>query len=172
MWLSFYKNDIVKKTAFREEVFFEDLDYVYRTIWTIGQNGKIGVIDFPFYGYRANPFSTTNKHSIKSFIDNCKANEEVINFCHSCEDMSEECKQNCYDRLRKSLINLLLVSRNYSLNNSNKALKEIDIVTLFRIIDQKANWKQRTIIFTYKIFPFLILLTIRGLVLVKRFITH
>lgn len=51
-------------------------------------------------------------------------------------------------------INLLLVSRNYSLNNSNKALK-IDVVTLFRIIDQKANRKQRTIIFTYKIFPFL-----------------
>lgn len=73
VWLSFYRNNIVKETVFREGVFFEDLDYVYRIIWAVGKNGKIGVINFPFYGYRSNPFSTTNKHSFKSFIDNCKA---------------------------------------------------------------------------------------------------
>lgn len=87
--------------------------------------------------------------------------------------MSEECKQNCYARLRKSLINLLLFSRNYSLKDSDMALKEIDLVSLFQTIGQKANWKQRTIILTYRIFPFpILLIIIRGLVLAKRFITH
>lgn len=134
-------------------MFFEDLDYVYKAIWTVGVNGKIGVIRFPFYGYRQNPHSTTNTYQIQTFIDNCIANDLVFRFCRSRDDMSSECMENLYARFQKSLLTLLSISRHYPLKESRKALKQIDLVSLFRETGKTGNWKQHVIINTYRLSP-------------------
>lgn len=172
VWISFYSSQVIKNIHFRENCFFEDLDYVYKAIWTVGVNGKIGVIRFPFYGYRQNPHSTTNTYQIQTFIDNCIANDLVFRFCRSRDDMSSECMENLYARFQKSLLTLLSISRHYPLKESRKALKQIDLVSLFRETGKTGNWKQHVIINTYRLSPPLVLLTIRVLTLIKRFITR
>lgn len=80
--------------------------------------------------------------------------------------------ENLYARFQKSLLTLLSISRHYPLKESRKALKQIDLVSLFRETGKTGNWKQHVIINTYRLSPPLVLLTIRVLTLIKRFITR
>ena len=123
VWLSCYKREFLlhHKLFFRENVVFEDSDWMHKVFWYAD---KIGVISFPFYIYRQNPESTTKKPRIDTFKDNITSLNAIEDFILSV-NMPENCRKACYARIKKSILSYIRISSHYPISASAECFKKI-----------------------------------------------
>lgn len=149
---SIYRTEIIGKIAFREGAFFEDLDYTYKSIWVVGGEGRIGRINYPYYGYRENPLSVTRAPSLIAYSENVSANCEVAQFLQNCEDMEAETEISCRRWLSNSVIGLIKHSKHFSIRDSIGILKRLKNKELYSYIIPCATLRDRFILFAFQYF--------------------
>lgn len=166
---SIYRTEVIREIAFREGVFFEDLDYTYKSIWTVGIEGRIGKIDFPYYGYRANPLSVTRAPSRAFFQGNVDAIFESGRFLQECKDMDQKTKCICWGRIRDNVIGWIKESRKFPVCDSLKVFGYIKENSVFlEICKQTPFGWSRICLFCMRWFTLPLVVIVRMLVLVKR----
>lgn len=116
--ISIYKTSIIEEEFFRENVAFEDSDWSISSIWRVGRAGKIGRINWPYYGYRSNPDSTTRKPRLNTYYDNVKGILSIVKLLGSYEDMDYSTRLACMGRVRRNVLSWIRISRNYRLRES------------------------------------------------------
>ena len=166
---SIYNADVIRKIPFREGGYFEDLDFTYKSIWTVGSEGRIGKIDFPYYGYRANPLSVTRAPSRAYFQGNVDAVFEIERFLQECNDMDQKTKYICWGRVRNNVIGWIKLSRLFPVCDSLKVFKYIKKNSVFLQIYKQAplGWT-RICLFCMRWFSLPLIVIVRALVLLKR----
>lgn len=162
---SFYRASVIRRIPFREGVFFEDLDYSYKSIWAVGRNGRIGKVDFPYYGYRANPLSVTRAPSLEAFRGNVNATVEVVRFLQECRDMESGTAKSCWQRVKNSIVGWIKASRHFPAADSLKTLNVIRGV--FVIVWWEASFWEKLCLSALRWFPYPLLSFIRLLAMIK-----
>lgn len=124
IWTGCYRSDFLIKNElyFRENVVFEDSDWPTNTYY---QADNISLIDYPFYGYRINPNSTTNKYTLNLLIDDIKSNLEIEKVILM-NNMDEIAKKACRQRIKTSILTIVKRTRHYKSNDSIMALTTIN----------------------------------------------
>ena len=152
---------------FRENVVFEDSDW---SIMSIYNAQYIGLISFPYYGYRSNPDSITRKPRKSTFIDNIQGIISIYNFLYSGISISENCLHICLDRVKKSIFSYIMISRNYNILDSLYCISILNRSKLMNVSLYTLNIREYLFLLVLKYCPILIIVPTRILTLVKRFI--
>lgn len=122
VWTSAYRKSFLRKNNlfFRENVYFEDTDWSFAAFY---RASEVAIVDIPFYGYRYNLNSITNKPSKKSFEDNVNSIIALEDFQQDIEE--DSVKQACWRWTKKSLLSYVRISTRYPIAVSSKVLKRL-----------------------------------------------
>lgn len=169
VWASLYKREFLLEHNlwFRENVWFEDTDWTNKTLYYAG---TIDFIDFPFYGYRQSPDSTTRGYSVAAFEGNVEGILETYRFY---KDVIAE-NNDFWNVLREgfvhNVIDLLKTSRNYPIKDSCKALKKLNDIGLTSLKSQ--SHKMNSILCMMRYMPLLPICIVKLSVMMKRWIKN
>ena len=147
---------------FRENVLFEDTDWVQKTMYYAE---KIDFIDFSFYGYRQSINSTTRGHSIAAFEGNVESIIETYRFFQKTK-LDDTIRELLDEGFTKSILGALKTSRNYSTQQSYKILNKLNLCGLTSI--QCNSKTRRCILFLMRHLPILPITIVKILVSIKR----
>lgn len=121
---------------FRENVLYEDSDWVQKTMF-YAEN--IDLIDFTFYGYRQSLNSTTRGHSIAAFEGNVEGVIETYRFFEN-KELEVSFRLFLNERFIKTCVNLLKMSCDYSISESSKILKKLNGAGLTNLRGSNVLW--------------------------------
>lgn len=167
---SCFRKDIIDKwnLRFRENVVFEDSDWPIRYYYCCD---RIGKANFSFYTYRNNPDSTLHKPRVQTFKDNTAGIMAIYEFFVSGNfNVSDECRQICYNRLKDSILSYIMISRDYKISESLEALRRLRIHPVMSLDIYEMNLLQKARFALLKYYPILEILPIRIITLSKRLI--
>lgn len=109
---------------FRENVLFEDTDWVQKTMYYAK---SIDVIDFTFYAYRQSIESTTRGHSIASFEGNVEGVIETYKFYKDRVDWNDCFGRELQDNFANNVVGLLKMGRHYSMSKTLCILHRLNV---------------------------------------------
>ena len=168
VWGTLYKKTFLLENNlfFRENVLFEDTDWVQKTLYYAE---KIDFISFPYYAYRQSPNSTTRAHSIAAFEGNIDGIIETFQFYQNKINWNDDFGKELKNRFIITAINLLKESHNYPISVSKKNLQKIKDNGIASL--KSKNTKDNLLIKMYYI-PLLSLILIKITVIIRRWIKH
>lgn len=150
---------------FREHVAYEDTDFGIKAGL---YSAQIGCIEYPFYGYRYNPESTTNKPKVKTFQDNLASVYACFDLIKS-NEISELEKSSVLARVKKIVFSFPKFSRNYKISDSwliFHDLRKSEVMERLRQSSLPLNDKIKLL--SLKYIPIVPIGIIRGITIVKR----
>lgn len=164
--LGCYRKDFLfdNKIAFAENVFFEDGDWCLKTAYFAN---RVLCINFPFYGYRQTPISTTRGESSISFQDDILMlirDEEFI----SQQQMENDVLSRCRGFIKSSILSCNKFSRNYRIQESLRCLKILRESTLLTLDHYELTFWGKVKMLVLKHCPIIFVAPIRVLTLTKR----
>lgn len=109
---------------FRENVLFEDTDWVQKTMYYAK---SIDVIDFTFYAYRQSPESTTRGHSISAFEGNVEGVIETYKFYKNKIDWNDSFGRELQNNFANNVVGLLKTGRYYSMHRTLRILQRLNV---------------------------------------------
>lgn len=123
---------------FRENVLFEDTDWVQKTMYYAK---SIDVIDFTFYAYRQSLDSTTRGYSIASFDGNVEGVIETYKFYKDKIDWNDGFGRELQNNFANNVVGLLKTGRHYSIFKTLRVLHRLNIedITTLKGFDIKKN---------------------------------
>ena len=123
VWGTLYKKTFLleNKLFFRENVLYEDTDWVQKTMFYAR---NIDFIDIPFYGYRQSENSTTRGYSLASFEGNADGVIETFIFFKELE-LERSFQEYINEEFIKNVLGILKMSRNFSIKDSCRVLKKL-----------------------------------------------
>ena len=115
-WSTLYKRIflIENNLFFRENVLFEDTDWVQKTMFCAE---NIDFIDFTYYGYRQSIDSTTRGYSIEAFQGNAESVIETYLFFEKL-NIEDSLRRSFHEGFVNNIMGLLMLSRKYSIKDS------------------------------------------------------
>jgi glycosyltransferase involved in cell wall biosynthesis len=136
---------------FREGVYYEDSDFTSKLFYYAG---RVVVTDFQYYVYCNNESSITSAASLKAFTDNCKSLIALKLFID--EYVTEpELQFRLIEKIKKSLLSYLKISRNYAVSDSLKALSVIRKHDVMRLSNYSCSKYELLQLAAMKYSPFL-----------------
>lgn len=167
VWTGCYNRTFLQRNNlyFRENIAFEDSDW---SLIVAHKADTVLLIEYPFYGYRLNPESITNKPSIKTFKDNITSALEVYSYIQQ-HEKDQRFVSAAYPHLLKTLLSYPLISRNYFLKQSLDAIKPLRKSGI--LCDKKitAGRSTRLVLKTLQSCPTIMLLPIRCISILRLF---
>lgn len=123
VWTGCYLRHFIQDHAiyFREHIAYEDTDW---SLKVFHKATSVAAIDYPFYSYRYNLTSITNRPDARSFIDNIKSRDAAYDYIKR-SGISGIHKEACVARLKKEVLQLIKTSRNYPYSDSIKCVNYI-----------------------------------------------
>lgn len=169
VWTGCYLRHFIQDHAiyFREHIAYEDTDW---SLKVFHKAASVATFDYPFYSYRYNLTSITNRPDARSFIDNIKSRDAAYDYIKKSE-ISGVCKEACVTRLKKEVLHLIKTSRNYPYSDSIKCVNYIRSSTdLLSLRQFKPNSKDNLLFFFLKHLPKTLTAIVLGLTRTKRFV--
>ena len=120
---------------FRENVLFEDTDWVQKTMYYAG---SIEFIDFAYYAYRQSPNSTTRGYSIEAFEGNVDGVVEMVRF-YSEREFVDSFLEYLNEGFVNNVIGLLRLSRKYKIKESCRIIKKLNVSGLTQLRSKKVS---------------------------------
>ena len=151
---------------FREQVFFEDTDWFAKILYF---SSKIGFIDCPFYGYRENIGSTTRSWKRDSFLGNILGCVAVSDFFEK-EDIDFSIKRVMRKRNKTSLLSYVRNLGKYKISDSLYCVKILNHSGLMNLSLYSLSFSQRMRLMCLKYSPSLLVLLLRSITLLKRYL--
>lgn len=150
---------------FREHVAFEDTDFGIKAGL---YSAQIGCVEYPFYGYRYNPESITNKPKLKTFKDNIASAYACYQLLHDA-DIEELARTGILKRIKRVMLSWPRFSRNYKIKESLsviRACRKSEIMG--EILAMPMPIKEKMILTSLKYLPIIPIGIVRIMVLFKR----
>lgn len=148
---------------FRENVLFEDTDWVQKTMYYAK---LIDVIDFTFYAYRQSPDSTTRGYSIASFEGNVEGVIETYKFYKDKIDWNDGFGVELRNRFIKTIIGLLKLSWHYPILMSLKSIKRLNKIGLTSL--RGTDFKKNSTLYLLRCAPELVLIILKMKMMIKK----
>ncbi len=167
VWSGCYRRQFILDNAiyFREHIAYEDTDWSVKTFYYAP---RIALVDYPFYCYRYNYGSITNRPDRRSFIDNIKSRNAAYDFIKT-SGMKGQCKDICMSRLKKEVLGLIKTTRNYSYKDSTECVRYIKHSTdLLNIKHFKPSLKDSFLFFLLEHTPRSLTGAVKAITLTKR----
>ncbi len=164
IWKGCYRKGYIEKYQFRENVFFEDGDWKHSVI--LGSS-RIGVIDYPFYGYFNNMKSTIRQPKIEVFYANVDSNVLIYQMSNRL-DMPEDVKAIFRVQLLGNLFSYIKISKEYPVLQSLKVFKYLAATPLISSSNFMMNTKQRILLQAMHYTPLLLISSVKAAVLLRR----
>lgn len=168
--MSCYKTSLLldNNLYFRENVFYEDTDWFTKVLYF---SSKIGFIDFPFYGYRENRMSTTRNYRKEAFLGNILGCVAVMNFFEK-ENIDCSIKSVIRERNKVSLLSYIRNLGRYKISDSRYCVNFLIRSGLMELPLYKMPLHQKFALIVLKYFPCSLIISLRVLTLLKRFILN
>jgi len=169
VWTGAYKKSVLDKhdITFVEHMFYEDTAWNTRLM---SRGLRVGVIDFPFYGYCENGASTTRTRSLTSFRDNIRSCIEVSNVLQACPDESF-CKVG-YQRIKGTIISVIKMSRDFRVSDSRRELAVLRKAGILGTSLYRLSKGETLLLRCLRFTPLLLLGALRMATLAKRVLRH
>lgn len=150
---------------FREHVAFEDTDFGIK----VGlYSAQIGCVEYPFYGYRYNPESITNKPRIKTFQDNLAAAKACYDLIKS-NKLEDLASLGILKRIKDIILSFPKYSRNYSITDSMPIIHEVSKSDMLKkVMELPLTNKEKIVFFSIKHSPFVTVFLVKLGVYLKR----
>ena len=164
VWGTLYKKTFLLENNlfFRENVLFEDTDWVQKTLYYAE---KIDFISFPYYAYRQSPNSTTRAHSIAAFKGNVEGVIETYLFFKEIY-FDKTLHELLNEEFAKSVITCLKITKNHPILESYKIINELN---KFGLTSIKSNsLKNKLLLALTRYIPLLPITIVKILVSIKR----
>ena len=156
---------IESNIKFREYVVFEDTDFGIKAAL---YSAKIGCVEYPFYGYRYNPESITNKPRVKSFQDNLAAAKACYGLIKS-NELGKLAKLGILKRIKGIILSFPKYSRNYRIADSVPIIQEVSKSEMLkRVMELPLTNKENIVLLSIKYSPFLTVSLVKLMILFKR----
>ncbi len=167
VWTSCYNVDFLRKNNlfFREHIAFEDSDWSTKVL-LLATN--IVLLDFPFYGYRMNPESITNLPLLRSFDDNVTSVFALRRILDEME-LGIEQQRGINERIKKSLLSFIKISRNYPRRESLKVLARLKNTSLLVPSNYSLSLFEKFQLWALNYCQWGTVTTVRMLIKIKRF---
>lgn len=168
VWQFVINREFINRTNlfFREGVYYEDSDFTVKLFYYAG---CVGIIDFQYYVYCYNESSYTNTPRLKVFTDNCKSLIVVNKFVR--EYVTElDIQTVLRDKIKKSLLSYLKISKNYKVYDSLSALSVIINDDVMNLSNYSCSKVELVLLSAMKYSPFFTFHFVRTVSLVVRFI--
>lgn len=120
---------------FREGVYYEDSDFTARLFYYAK---RVSVTDFPFYVYCRNIASITGSPTPRAFADNCRSLIAVREFIDG-HVREPDIRARLREKIKRSLLSYLRLSRRYSVGDSMAALSVIRGHDVMRLSDYSCS---------------------------------
>ena len=165
VWGALYKRAFLLEHNlwFREKVWFEDTDWTQKVLY---HAGTIDFIDFPFYGYRQSPDSTTRGYSVAAFDGNVEGVLETYRFYKSVIAEDDAFWNVLREGFVHNVIGLLKVSRNYPIATSLEVLNKLNNSEITSL--KSKSHKTNAMLCMMRHLPLLPISIVKLLVTVKR----
>ena len=147
---------------FRENVLFEDTDWVQKTMYYAT---NIDFINIPFYGYRQSVNSTTRGYSIAAFEGNIDGIIETFRFFKEIE-FDNTMREFLNEGFTKNVIGVLKTSSNYPIQKSHDILNKLNICGVTSIKSKSS--KSRCILYMMRYVPLFPIAIVKFSVSIKR----
>lgn len=148
IWTSAYKKKylIENKLYFRSNHVFEDSDWAEMTFF---KAKSVLLFNFPFYGYSTTDGSTTNNYSIRSYEDNVLSVMEIERLIDDL-GMDDDSAAACRQRIKRSLMTFIKLSRHYSIKDSVMVLSNLDKTELLSLNKYKLTLSEKILLLFFK----------------------
>lgn len=150
---------------FRENVAFEDTDWSFMMCL---KATSVALIDFPFYGYRNNPNSTTNALSVSTRIHNVKALVALYDFIKRNDIfITDPVKRKFFRRIGSSVKGCMMKSYIYNIYETITVVDSIPMKLYNKEIKQEFPLHDRLLLTIERYLPIFVILILRMLYLIK-----
>lgn len=170
LWTSCYRKRLISEHSlkFRENVVFEDSDWATITCFMAS---KVALFDYPFYGYRTNPESVTNKHSLYSFADNVTSafvlQDAIVKY-----KMGNEQKNAINDRIKKSIKTFVKLTRHYNRSDSLLMLRRLKKTDVLSSKKYNLSYSERVIFWALRHWQFGLVTSVKTAYSIKNLIRN
>lgn len=164
IWIGCYKRSHIENNSFRENVFFEDGDWKHSVI--LGSS-RIGMVDYPFYGYFNNMTSTIRQPKIEVFYANVDSNVMIYHMSERSE-IPADVRRIFRVQLLNNLFSYIKISKEYSVIQSYKVFRYLAETPLINSSNFIMNIKQRALLTAMHHTPMLLVSSVKVAVLLRR----
>lgn len=151
VWMSCYRASFLRQNElyFREHIVYEDSDW---SVKCAHKASKVLIIDYPFYGYRSNPESVSQKPNVKSFTDNITSAFEVERLIYELSLSAEETAV-CRNLIKKSILIFVKLTRQYKYADGVKCLSKLQGQPIIQPGYYNLNFMERIIFYMINSMP-------------------
>lgn len=151
LWTSCYRKRLITDNSlkFREHVVFEDTDWATMAYYI---SPKVLLFDYPFYGYRTNPESVTNRPSLFAYEDNVTSAFILRKIMDRYEMGTPQCRA-INNRIKTSIKTFVKLSRHYTCSDSIRVLKRLQHTEILSTSNYQLSNDEKVLFWTLRNCP-------------------